>query len=69
MIDAVKTLVEEIEAFCREEELSETAFGRSAVNDPNLCRDLRNGRSPSLSTVEKIKEFMKPAKKRAANAA
>jgi hypothetical protein len=69
MIDAVKTLLKEIDAFCLQQGLTETAFGRGAVNDPNLCRDLRNGRSPSLSTVEKIKEFMKPAKKRAANAA
>lgn len=69
MTETAKKLIEEIEAFCRKAGISETAFGRNAVKDPNLLRDLRNGRSLGMATVDRIREAMKPAAKRAGKAA
>ena len=41
-----------------------TAFGKAAVGDPSLIRDLRNGRSPNLRTIGRVEAFMRPARKR-----
>ncbi len=38
--------------------MSESTFGRCSVNDPNLLRQLREGRSLTGRTEEKIREFM-----------
>lgn len=69
MTETAKKLIEEIEAFCRKTGVSETAFGRNAINDPNLLRDLRNGRSIGMSLLDRIREAMKPVAKRAGKAA
>ena len=48
----------EIEHFCRVRGLRETAFGRMAVKDGSFVSRIRAGRSPSLSMVERVREFM-----------
>lgn len=44
----------EVERFIKAAGISATKFGREAIGDPNLVRDLRAGRSPSLKTVERV---------------
>jgi len=38
--------------------LSPTAFGKKAVGDPNLMRQIGRGRSPSLRTADRILAFI-----------
>jgi len=51
-------LLDDIEAFIAAQELSESQFGTSAINDKNLVVDLRNGRDIRLSTAAKVRAFM-----------
>lgn len=53
------TFVAEIDAFLERSGMSPTAFGLGAVRDPNFVADVRNGRMPSLRTVEKVDEFIR----------
>jgi 2,4-dienoyl-CoA reductase-like NADH-dependent reductase (Old Yellow Enzyme family) len=48
----------EIEAFIRKAGYSATRFGREALKDPRFVHDLREGRSPSIDTVERVRNFM-----------
>lgn len=48
----------EVEAFLSQHEFEPTTFGRKALNDPCFVTDLKNGRSPTLTTIEKVREFM-----------
>lgn len=50
--------LKEIEAFLSATGMAPTAFGREAVGDPNLIRDLRDGRSVSLRTAAKVSSFI-----------
>lgn len=47
-----------IKSFCARHCLSESAFGRSALSDPNFLSDLRAGRSPTRRTVCKVQKHM-----------
>jgi hypothetical protein len=38
--------------------MTPTAFGESALKDPNFVFDLEVGRSCSLKTVEKVKNYI-----------
>lgn len=51
-------LIAQIERFCATHEMAETTFGRRAVNNPALLRQLRDGKSPLLTTVNKLCDFM-----------
>lgn len=51
-------LVAKIEAFCLRHDMAPTRFGRDATGNPNLIKEIRDGRSPSLRTVQRILEFM-----------
>lgn len=52
--------VVDVESYlARRPDLTATAFGRTAVNDPNFVFDLRRGRSPSLAIVERVLVFMR----------
>jgi len=58
-----ESFLAEIEAFLTKSGMSATAFGRAAVGDPNLVRDLRGGegrqqRMPSLRLVERVNKFI-----------
>ena len=47
-----------LDAFLERTGLKPSAFGREATGDPNLMRQLRLGRSPTLATADRILAFM-----------
>lgn len=38
--------------------MSVTRFGKSSLNDESFVHDLKRGRSPSLLTIDRVREFM-----------
>ncbi len=52
-------IVEEIERFIARTGMTPTAFGKLAVNNGRLVGDLRRGRDIRLSTVERIRAFIR----------
>ena len=54
----VRSLMCEIDAFRERTGISATAFGTLSLNDPKFVSDLHKGRTPSLSTLDKVKAFM-----------
>ena len=50
-----------IERYLRTTRMPETKFGRLAVNDPRLVRDLRNGRELRDRTAARIVAFINGA--------
>lgn len=48
----------EVEAFLSQHKLKAATFGRKALNDPMFVNDLRDGRSPTLETIDRVREFM-----------
>jgi hypothetical protein len=53
-----KTLVADIERYCREHEIAETTFGRLSVNDGKFVGRLRAGRGVTTRTLERVHEFL-----------
>ena len=51
-------LLREIEKFLRHNDTAPTRFGRDAVGDPRFVFDLRNGRDPRPSTVERVLAYL-----------
>lgn len=51
--------IAEIDAFLTRAGMSASAFGRSAVNDPNFVGDIRAGRMPNLGLVDRVHAFIK----------
>ena len=47
-----------IEAFCEHRGLSGRAFGDAALKDPGFVSSLRRGRSPRVSTLDPVLQFM-----------
>ncbi|MCX8476012.1 MAG: hypothetical protein MT490_09475 [Sphingomonas sp.] len=47
-----------IEKFLRRADMPATKFGRLALGDPGLVRDLRNGRELRAPTVAKLEAFL-----------
>lgn len=47
-----------IEKFLRRTDMPPTRFGRLAIGDPRLVRDLRNGREPRPRMVARIEAFL-----------
>ena len=47
-----------IEGFIARYQITPTTFGRWAMNDSKFVYDLRGGRSCSLATVGRIRQFM-----------
>ena len=47
-----------VDAFLERTGVGPTTLGRQAVGDPNLIRQLRHGRSPTLATVDQLLAFM-----------
>ena len=52
------SLLDEIDTFVRFNQLSESAFGRLAVNDWKLLRQLRAGRRLWPDTEARVRSFM-----------
>lgn len=57
--DSARNLLAEIEAHCRRYGVAESTFGRQAVNDGKLCSRLRSGKSVTLETVNKIRDYIR----------
>lgn len=51
-------LLHDIEQYRQRAGMAETTFGRSAVGDPRLVGDLRNGRVLRPATEQRIRDFM-----------
>lgn len=47
-----------VEGFLATSRMRPTDFGREAVGDPGFVRHLRRGRSPSLTTADKVTAFI-----------
>lgn len=58
MVAAQKTFLEEVEKFLKDADMTASEFGWAAVHDPNLVRDLRRGRSPSLALADRVRAFI-----------
>lgn len=54
----MEKLLQQIEAFCAEHQMSESRFGVDALNDKNFVPQLRAGRDLRFSTAEKCLAFM-----------
>ncbi len=50
--------ISRVGAFLGRSGLSPTAFGKKALGDPNLMRQIGRGRSPSLRTADRILAFI-----------
>lgn len=51
-------LIQEIDEFVAKHGMADSQFGKLAVNDRHLVRDIRDGRDLRLSTVDRIRNFM-----------
>jgi hypothetical protein len=56
--DMKDELMDRIEAFLTEHEMTASAFGLAALNDPGFVFDLRNGREVRRATRQKATDFM-----------
>lgn len=63
---SIQDLISEIDAFREKSGQTASAFGRSAVNDPNFIGDLHKGRMPSLILIDRIRDFMRDQEANAA---
>lgn len=59
-----RTLLSEIESFCRHSGMAESTFGRQAVNDGKLCTRLRSGKDLRLDTAARIRVFIEAERAR-----
>lgn len=51
-------LVERIDAFLERTGMAPSRLGRDATGEPNLIASIRNGRSPSLETLNRLARVM-----------
>jgi len=51
-------LIQQVEDFCAQQCVTESAFGELALNDRHFVRQLRAGRDVRMSTVLKVRRFM-----------
>jgi hypothetical protein len=57
-IPTPEELVSHYEAFCKRHDMAETRFGREATGEPQLIQSIRNGRSPSLNVLNRVKAYI-----------
>ena len=51
-------LLREVEKFLNRSQTAPTRFGRDVVGDPRFVFDLRRGREPRPTTVERVRAFL-----------
>src|SRR3954468_728414 len=51
-------LLSRVIAYCRDTRMAETTFGRRSVNDGKLVSRLRNGRTVSMRTADRVEAFI-----------
>lgn len=54
----IEQFISEIETFLVRTKMSVSLFGDLACNDRMFVHDLRRGREPRFSTMEKVRRFM-----------
>lgn len=52
------TLLNRVERYLKRSDIPATVFGREALGDPNLVRELRNGREPRPHTLRRLHAFL-----------
>jgi len=57
-MNETETLIHEIENYCRQTDTAESTFGRRAVNDGKFVGRLREGKSVTLKTLNRVRVFM-----------
>jgi hypothetical protein len=57
-----QTLLSDIEAFLAKSGMAPSEFGKAAIHDPNLVRNLRDGRELRFNTVKRVRSFMQRQK-------
>lgn len=55
---AIQSLLAEIDAFMAETGMPQSDFGTLSIGDPNLYRQLKDGRQPRFNTIERVRAFM-----------
>jgi hypothetical protein len=63
---SIVALLAEIDAFRSRTGMTASAFGRTAVSDPNFIGDLHKGRMPSLLLIDRVRNFMQSQEESAA---
>ena len=63
MISYAQSFRDEVEAFLKETGIEPTRFGREALKDPRFVFDLREGRSPSGRTMDRVRDWMTAKRK------
>jgi hypothetical protein len=58
-------LIRRIDRYLRASKTATTRFGRDAVGDPNFVMNLRDGRQPRQSTVDRVIAFLEREEGRA----
>lgn len=51
-------VVELIDTFLSRHDMAPSRFGRDAFGEPQFVSSVRNGRTPGLSTLRKMRKFM-----------
>lgn len=51
-------LLRDVEKFLKNSDMPATRFGREAVRDPRFVFDLRRGREPRPSTIQRVRAFL-----------
>lgn len=55
----IDPILADVEKFLQASQMTATAFGVRALNDPTLVHELRNGRECKRKTRARIQEFIK----------
>ncbi|MGA7808091.1 hypothetical protein [Bradyrhizobium sp.] len=55
----IQSLLADIDAFTAREGITPSDFGMRSIGDPNLYGDLKKGRCPRLTTIDRLREFMR----------
>jgi hypothetical protein len=55
----VKDLLREIEAYCRRKQITRTDFSNRITGGGHLVRRMYLGQQPRLSTIDRIRRYMK----------
>lgn len=62
MTSILTAFLDEVEAFLTANGVTPTAFGAEAMNDPQFVFDLREGRAVRLTTVDRVRAYMRDRK-------
>lgn len=52
-------LLDAVEAYLRDTDMSATVFGKLVLNDPRFVHELREGREPRQRTMQRVVQYMR----------